>query len=225
MNGDFAWLKESVLTMGEKTVQAVDRAVQALAANDTAAAAGAREIEKQVDLMYHTINEHCLDRLAGRISTREEVNFLTGSLKIAMELERTCDYANQIAKLVQKKFAAQNMAPLAPLHEPATRMKDQSLDMLRGALRCYEGLDCMLTRQVIDKDAHVDKRNRDLFRDMVCLLSVHPWVQETIMDYHVAIRYIERVADRATNIAEVVHYIVNGEPIKKVTLGGGALSD
>jgi phosphate transport system protein len=122
---------------------------------------------------------------------------------------------------VQKKFAAQNMEPLAPLRASVTGMKEQSLEMLWGAVRCYETLDCGLTRQVIEKDTSVDKRNRDLFRDMVCVLSVHPWVQETIMDYHVAIRYIERVADRATNIAELVYYIVQGEPLKKKANGGG----
>ena len=222
MQRDFTWLKDTVLKMGEKTAQAVDQAVLSLVENDAAAAAGARDIEKQVDFLFYAVNEHCLDALTGRPASREEVNFLTASLKIAMELERTCDYANQIAKMVQKRFAAQNMAPLAPLHVSAAGMKDQSLEMLRGALRCYADLDCDLSRQVIEKDASVDKRNRDLFRDMVCLLSVHPWVQESIMDYHVTIRYIERVADRATNIAEAVYYIVNGEPLKKVSMKGGA---
>lgn len=222
MKNGFPWLRDSILAMGARTTEAVGLAVQALVDNDAAAAAGAREIEKQVDAMYYAINEDCLDSLAARPHSRDEVNFVTSSLKIAMELERTCDYANQIAKLVQRKFAAQNMKPLEPLQDSVAGMRQQSLDMLRGALRCYETLDCDLTGQVIDKDTSVDKRNRDLFRDMVCVLSVHPWVQETIMDYHVAVRYIERVADRATNIAELVFYIVQGEPMKKKANGGGS---
>jgi phosphate transport system protein len=223
MAGDFSWLKDAVLTMGGRTAEAVNLAVQALVGNDAATAARAREIEKQVDAMYYVIDEHCLDALAAGACSREEVNFVTSSLKIAMELERTCDYANQIAKLVQRKFASQDMKPLAPLHGPLACMKDQSLEMLQGALECYRSLDCNLTRQVIAKDTTVDKSNRDLFRDMVCVLSVHPWAQETIMDYHVAIRYIERVGDRATNIAELVFYIVQGEPLKK-RAGGGETS-
>lgn len=221
MDNGFPWLKDAVLAMGTKTAEAVGLAVQGLVDNDAAAAAGAREIEKQVDAMYYSINENCLDSLAAEQYSRDEVNFVTSSLKIAMELERICDYANQIAKLVQKKFAAQNMKPLDPLRDSVASMRGQSLEMLRGAMRCYEALDCDLIRQVIEKDTSVDKRNRDLFRDMVCVLSVHPWVQETIMDYHVAVRYIERVADRATNIAELVYYIVQGEPLKKKANGGG----
>ncbi|MDT8901646.1 phosphate signaling complex protein PhoU [Anaeroselena agilis] len=221
MEFDFPGLKKNVLTMGDKTAEAVGLAVRALVDNDAVAAAEAREIEKQVDAMYLAINELCLGSLAARPCCRDEVNFVTSSLKIAMELERTCDYANQIAKLVQKKFATLNMEPLMTLHGSVASMKDQSLEMLRGALRCYDTLDCALMRQVVDKDNSVDKRNRDLFRDMVCVLSVQPWIQETIMDYHVAIRYIERVADRATNIAELAFYIVEGEPMKKKAAQGG----
>jgi len=221
MEKKFFWLKDAVLAMGARTAEAVGLAALALVDNDAAAAARAREIEKQVDAMFYSINEGCLESLAGRSSSRDEVNFVTSSLKIAMELERTCDYANQIAKLVQKKFAAQNMQPLDPMRDSVAGMKEQSLEMLLGALRCYETLECGMTSKVIAKDTSVDKRNRDLFRDMVCVLSVHPWVQETIMDYHVAIRYIERVADRATNIAELVFYIVQGEPMKKKAGGGG----
>ncbi len=210
--------------MGGKTTDAVDLAVQALVGNDAATAARVRAIEKQVDAMYYAIDEHCIDALATGSCSRAEVNFVISSLKIAMELERTCDYANQIAKLVQRKFASQDMAPLATLHGSLALMKDQSLEMLRDALECYKSLDCNLTKQVIAKDTSVDKSNRDLFRDMVCVLSVHPWAQETIMDYHVAIRYIERVGDRATNIAEMVYYIVQGEPMKKKAAGGGETS-
>ncbi len=221
MTGDFSWLRDAVLAMGDRTSAAVDLAVQALVGNDAATAARAREIEKQVDAMYYGIDEDCLDALAAGSCSREEVNFVISSLKIAMELERTCDYANQIAKLVQRKFASQDMKPLAPLHGSLACMKDQSLEMLRGALDCYRCLDCGLTEQVIAKDTKVDKSNRDLFRDMVCVLSVHPWAQETIMDYHVAIRYVERVGDRATNIAELVFYIVRGERLKKKAAAGG----
>lgn len=215
MQTNFSELKRSLLTMGSLTVQAVDLAVEALIDNNAAIAGQAREIEKEVDQMYNDINEYCLAALAARLYSRAEINYLTCGLKIAMELERTCDYANQIAKLVQRKFSRQNSDILAPLGKLTGKMKQQSVIMLREALDCFATLDCDQTLQIIAKDSSVDKGNRDLFREMVCIVSVNPWVQETIMDYHVAVRYIERVGDRSTNIAELVHYIVNGQPLKK----------
>ncbi len=215
MNQDFSWLKSTTFIMGEKTANAVDLAMRAMTSKDAPAAAAAREIEKQVNVLYYAINEHCLQTLASATCPRDGVNFIVGSLNIARELERIYDYANKIAKLVQNKFSQQDMELLSPLHEPAITMKDESLEMLWAAMKCYEGMDCNLTHQIIDRDPLVDKRNHDLFRDMLCVVSVHPWVQEMIMDYHVAIRYIERVADRATNIAKLVYYIVLGEPFPK----------
>ena len=201
--------------MGNKTTLAVDQSIQAMTANDTALASQVRQTEKLVDSMYYGINEQCLETMSGGQFARTEINFIVNSLKIAMELERICDYANQIAKLVQKKFSCQDVQILSSLNLPAAKMKDQTMKMLLVALECYEKLDIDLAKQMIDADGLVDKKNRELFRDMLCVGSIHPWGQEVIMDYHVAIRYLGRVADRAANIGELVHYIVSGEPVKK----------
>jgi phosphate transport system protein len=215
MEENFVWLKKSILTMGSKTVQAVDMSINAMLLNDASLAAKVRYIEKRVDCMYYAINEHCLDTLSDVPYTRQQVNFIANSLKIAMELERMCDYANQIAKLVQKKFSQQDVKQLKSCQEDVAGMKEKTLFMLKTALTAYEQLDPDLSMVIKRSDASVDKSNKDLYRNMICLVSVNPWLHEAAMDYHVAIRYIERVADRATNIAELVYYIVNGEPIKK----------
>ena len=217
MNENFAWLKTAVLLAGTKTQLAVDISIQALLDNDPIAAKQVRDLERLVDNMYYGINEYCLNTLASRQFSREEVNFITCSLKIAMELERICDYANQIAKLVQKKLSQQNTAILKNMAATAQEMRNLTLTMLRQALACYESTDTCLAETVIDADSSVDKMNKNLFREMLCLVSVHQWAQEAIMDYHVAIRYIARVADRTTNISELVYYMVQGEPHKKRT--------
>lgn len=219
MQNGFAELKNSLLAMGWLTVRAIELAGRSLIDNNSQTADQVRGIEKKVDSMYFDINEWCLNALASRLYNREEINYLACSLKIAMELERTCDYANQIAKLVQKKFSVQGSDALSPLGPLTAKMEQQSTGMLQNALECFAALDCDLALQIIAKDSSVDKGNRDLFREMICIVSVHPWIQEIIMDYHVAIRYIERVGDRSTNIAELVHYIVKGEPPAKAAGG------
>ncbi|MCX7779530.1 MAG: phosphate signaling complex protein PhoU [Negativicutes bacterium] len=218
MGENFSWLQQAITKMGGQTTLAVERAVQALLKNDAAAAAATREIEKTVDAMFEGINEYCLDVLTGNAYTRSEVNFIVGSLRIAMELERICDYANQIAKLVQRKFTQQDVEPFKCLLAPAADMKDHAVGMLRSALKSYEERNPAASRMIKEQDAIVDKRNKNLIRDMVCIASVKPWTQEVVMDYHTSVRYIERVADRATNIAELVYYIAQGESMKKKPL-------
>lgn len=61
-------------------------------------------------------------------------------------------------------------------------------------------------------DKLVNRSNKKAFQDIVCILSVNPWVQEAFLDYHTAVRYIERVGDRAVNIAQLVHGIANAGP-------------
>ena len=208
------WLQNAVLEMGRKTLAAVDNSIIAMLMNDTTIAVKVRETEKQVDSMYHSINEYCLDLLANNFYPRTKINFLVNSLKIAMELERICDYANQIAKIEQKKLSKQNTEVIASLKISVAKMQEQSVDMVRLSLVCYEKLDSELVNTILDMDDEVDKRNRELFRDMLCLSSINPWSQEVVMDYQTAVRYIERVGDRATNIAELVYYIIHGQSLK-----------
>lgn len=219
MENNFSWLQKSVLQTGNKTLLAVNKAIQALLENNSAIAAEVRAIERQVDAMYYNINEYCLTTLASRQFSRSEINLITCSLKIAMELERICDYANQISKLVQKKLSKQDTAVLVNMSTMVSKMGEQTLNMLQQALRCYEATDSCSAMVVINSDSVVDKMNKDLFREMLCLVSIHLWAQEAIMDYHVAVRYIERVADRTTNISELVYYIAQGESPKKLACG------
>lgn len=214
MPEEFAWLKSSVLTMGYKTLEAVDNSITSILMKDTVSAANARGIEKQIDDMYHTINEYCLNALANQAYTRININFLVNSLKIAIELERIGDYANQIAKIEQKKLSKQNTDILDPVKNSVAKMKTQTVDMLKSALLCYENFDAHLVQSIIDMDDAVDQKNRELFRQMICLGSINPWSQEVVMDCYTVVRYIERVGDRATNIAELVYYIIKGTPLK-----------
>jgi phosphate transport system protein len=218
MENRLCWLKKAVMIMGTTTLGAVDVAIDAMLSNNIAMAEQVRLIEKRVDAMYYAIDEYCLEALSAETFRRSEANMVVSSLKIAIELERICDYANQIAKLVQKKFSQLDVQQFKSCHADVATMKAQTLYMLETAMKSFDQMDSGLCKLVEEKDSAVDKINRDLFRNMICLVSVNPWSQEIAMDYHVAVRYIERVADRATNIAEQVYYMIHGEAVKKPSI-------
>ena len=222
---NFIWLQQSVIRMGNQTIAAVGKATDALIKEDAALAAEARTHEKTVDAMYQVINERCLELLAEQQRSREEVNFLATSLKIAVELERTCDYANQIAKLVQKKLVFQATDPISCLADVVTKMRKETVCMLQAAISAYHSLNSEAATKINANDCLVDQCNKQVFRDILCILSVNPWAQELVLDYHVAVRYIERMADRATNIAELVYYIASGKPFKLKPLPEGLFDD
>lgn len=222
---NFSKVREAVLKMGAKTCAAVEKATEALEKEDSALAVEARELEKTVDGMYYVIHELCLCLLALKQRNREEVNFLASSLNIAVELERICDYANQIAKLVQRKLAYQQTESTSSLSSVVATMRQETLAMLRASMSAYETLDADAAASIEASDCLVDQCNKQAFRNILCILSVNPWAQEVVLDYHVAVRYIERMADRATNIAELVYYIVTGKPFSEKVLPEDLFND
>lgn len=212
---EFEEIKSVVMEMAERTCISVDLAIEALLANNCLLANEVRKQEKEVDQLYNLVDELCLSAFTGCPRSRSEVNYLSGSLKIAIELERICDYGNQIAKSVQQKFSFQDVEKIASLGTLMQRMKNEAVGMLREAVQAYSGLDASQVSRITKRDDLVDKANREIFRNILCLSSVNPWIQETVLDYYTISRYIERCGDRAANIAEIVYYIIYGENMKK----------
>lgn len=204
----FIVMKETIVLMGKQTCTAVEKAISALLINDITAASEVRRIEKEVDELFAFVDKHCLDTLAEGEYSRGQLVFLLNSLKIAIELERICDYANQIAKLVQRKFSQQDMQEIDRLAIIVSIMKTEVAGMLQCAVKAYEFLDLGLIAGIQARENIVDEKTKEVFRGILCILSINQWVQELVLDYHVAVRYVERTADRALNITEFVSAIV-----------------
>lgn len=202
-------IKQALLAMGEKTVIAVKLSISALITSDILIAAQVRDIEKTVDAHYYTIDEQCITAL-NKQPDEKNLRFLVGSLKIAIEIERICDYANQIAKRVQNKFSQQDMTALTSQFQAMTHMVEEAVAMLEHALAAYDQNDDTAAFNLHAQDDSVDKLMHDLFQSLLCVASVNPWIQEVVLDFHVVVRYVERVADRSANVAELVYYIVSG---------------
>jgi phosphate transport system protein len=139
-----------------------------------------------------------------------DLRFLVSTLKIATEIERIADYANNIAKMVQRKFSSEDMSPTESLKPSVDIMSREAISMLTEALAAYEKNDADLAMLVPKRDALVNRLNKDLFRNILAMATVKKYANELAMDFHTAVRYIERVADRSGNIAEYVYYAVTG---------------
>ena len=207
---ELANIKNLTLTMGQKTVDAVRFATQALVANDPDMAAKARELEKEVDVLYRQVDDRCIVSIATQQPMAGDLRFLVSTLKIATEIERIADYANNIAKMVQRKFSNEDMSPTESLKPSVDIMSREALSMLMEALEAYEKNDSDLAALVPKRDALVNRLNKDLFRNILAMATVKKYANELAMDFHTAVRYIERVADRSGNIAEYVYYAATG---------------
>jgi phosphate transport system protein len=111
---------------------------------------------------------------------------------------------------------AANLASAPELHVPdkLLQMADAALEMLRQALDAFVRQDSQLAREVCGRDEIVDGLNREIIDELLTLMKRSPSLVESAMQLFSASRHIERVADHATNIAEDVVYLVEGEIIR-----------
>lgn len=207
---ELAGIKLLTLEMGQKTVDAVKFSAQSLISNDQEAATRARSLEKEVDELYRQIDDRCIVSIATQQPMAGDLRFLVSTLKIATELERIADYANNIAKMVQKKFAQEDMSPIESMKSAVDIMAREAASMLSEALDSYRKNDPEMAIQVPKRDALVNRLNKDLFRNILAMATVKQYANELAMDFHTTVRYIERVADRSGNIAEYVYYAATG---------------
>ena len=207
---ELAGIKRLTLEMGKKTVEAVKLAAQSLLTNDAEIAARARSLEKEVDEIYRRVDDRCIVSIATQQPMAGDLRFLVSTLKIATEIERIADYANNISKMVQRKFAHEDMSPTASMKPALDIMAREATSMLLEALEAYEKNDPDMALLVPKRDALVNRLNKDLFRNILAMATVKQYANELAMDFHTAVRYIERVADRSGNIAEYVYYAATG---------------
>lgn len=207
---ELANIRSTIITMGEKTVASVLNATTALAERNPEMAAVSRQYEKEVDAIYAVVDETCIRTIATQQPAATDLRFLVATMKIATEVERVADYANNIAKIVQKRFPQLDVTHIVPLSPTVKSMGDLAVTMLSDAMRAYANNDPDLASEVIGQDDAVDKIRKELFVKLVSNAATDAKALEAILELHTAIRYIERVADRSTNIAEWVFYVATG---------------
>jgi phosphate transport system protein len=135
---------------------------------------------------------------------------VTAVMKIAWELERVADVAVNIAE----RAAGLAGVPMIPVPDKLSHMAQVALDMLRLSLDAFVAQDSRLAREVCGKDDLVDALNREIIDDLLEMMKRSADLVEPALQMFSASRHVERVADHATNIAEDVVYLVEGEIIR-----------
>lgn len=158
------------------------------------------------------IEEECLKILALHQPVAADLRRTAAVLKITGELERVADLGVNIAE----RAAGIAISTSMPLPEDIREMSEKSLDMLHRSIDAFVELDANAARQVCADDDIVDRLNDKLIKQIKNLME-NPAYVEPALHLFSAVRQLERVADHATNIAEDVVYLVEGEIIRHQT--------
>lgn len=207
---DLEALHRSVLSMCAVVEELVTSAVSDLGKPVAEQTPGLVDRDDEIDQWDVRIEEECLKLLALHQPVAADLRRITSVLKISAELERVADLAVNISE----RAIGLASAPHLEVPDKLRSMADESLQMLHSAIDAFVQQDSFLARSVCQKDDDVDQLNREIIFDLLEIMQNRPTYIESAMHLFSASRHVERIADHATNIAEDVVYLVEGEIIR-----------
>lgn len=211
-------LREQVLFMGACVEELLTGAVEAFTERSPERARRVLELDAQVDQLELDIDDACLQVLAKRQPVASDLRFVTTALKVVTDLERIGDLGTNICERV---LELGSQAPPAGA-ETIGQMAATTRSMLRDALDAFVAGDARRAQHVIDRDSRVDRLYADLFPVLVQLMTSQPEVVDQSMRVLSIAKHLERIADHATNLAEMVVFMVKGEDVRHARVPGGA---
>ncbi|HPC96913.1 MAG TPA: phosphate signaling complex protein PhoU [Sedimentisphaerales bacterium] len=201
-------LERDVLHMGEMVIEAVQRSVAALADLDARAAKKIVDDDAKINRFRWSLEDKCVDLIALQQPVASDLREIIATLSIVRDLERIGDYAEGIGKIVLLHGDQPLVRPLVYL--PA--MTEKTLSMLRRSLEAFTHRDAEKAQQICLEDDEVDRLYDQSYRDLINRMVENPSVITRATYLMWSSHNIERIADRATNIAESVVYLVTGTP-------------
>jgi len=207
-------LRQHLLTMGGLVEKQIANAVQALVNRDQPLAEATMRKDDEVNALDVAIDELCLRLLALRQPAGRDLRFITTALKITTDLERIGDRAVSISERAIELGAEPPLKPYIDI----PRMADISLSMLRHSLDAFVREDAELALSVCRSDDEVDKLNGQIFRELLSYMIEDPKTITRAMRILFVSKYLERIADHATNIAEMVVFMVKGQSIRHASV-------
>lgn len=203
-------LQHKVLEMGGFVEKQIADAVAAMVGRDSDAARLTIERDKTVNRMDVEIDDLCLRLLALHQPAGRDLRLITTALKITTDLERAGDMAENLCERVLELNAEPQLKPFIDL----PRMADIALSMLRDSLNAFVREDVELALHVCQEDDQVDALNAQIFRELLSYMMEDPKTITRALRMNFVSKYLERIADHATNIAEMVIFMVKGQSIR-----------
>ncbi|SHH70617.1 phosphate uptake regulator, PhoU [Caloranaerobacter azorensis DSM 13643] len=202
-------LHDSLLKMGTMVEEAIDMAVQSLIEQDVEKAKRVIENDDNIDILEMQIEEKCLDLIALQQPIARDLRRISTILKIITDLERIGDHAVNIAEVAIKIGKEKFIKPLIDI----PKMADIVKKMVKNSLNSYIEEDLKLAREVAQMDEIVDNIYRDIYIELLELLTKNEKNILQTINLLLIGRYLERVADHTTNICERIIYMINGERV------------
>ena len=203
-------LYQEVALLANVVDKAINRSVEALKVRDLVESKQLIIEDDYIDHKRYEIEDLCVDLIATQQPMAGDLRAIIAMLHITVELERMGDYAEGIAKI---SLLMGDDPPLKPLID-IPRMADKATAMLRDSIDALVQRDEIMANRVIKDDDEVDDLYDQVYRELLLFMIQDPRTIQRATYLLWAAHDLERIADRATNIAERVIYLVSGKMTK-----------
>ncbi|WP_415853189.1 phosphate signaling complex protein PhoU [Thermoanaerobacter kivui] len=202
-------LHYDVLKMGSLVEEAIANAIASLVNHDTELAQKVIDDDDRIDKMEVEIDNKCAKIMVTQQPIARDLRIVLTGLKIVTDLERMADHAVDIAKTTLRIPHQKYIKPLIDI----PRMADIVREMVKMSLDSYVRQDLDLAKTIGEKDDIVDALYKQIFRELLTYMMEDPRNIDQATQFLFVARYLERIADHATNICEWVIYLDTGEHI------------
>jgi phosphate transport system protein len=203
-------LREEILYMGGLVEDQIQKAVKSLVDRDSDLCNIIIERDHEVNRLDVNIDEQCIKLLALHQPAGRDLRFITTGLKITTDLERIGDMAVNICE----RALELNQEPQLKPYIDIPRMARISQRMIRESLDAFVREDTELALKVCKDDNEVDQLNAQIFRETISFMIENVQTISRATKISSVSKYLERIADHATNIAEMVIFMVKGKSIR-----------
>lgn len=207
---DLERIKKEILTVGARVENVLNLAITSLTERSAEAAERAIALDQEVDAMEVLVEEECLKVLALHQPVAADLRYIVMVIKVNSDLERMGDHAVHIAER-SLCLAREKAIPTFP---EMGRMVQKVREMVRDSLDCLVNSDVALARRVCAEDDEVDAMLRRMFDQLQGLMKTRPEAVEAAVHTLSVCRNLERIADLATNVAEDVLFMAEGEIVR-----------
>ncbi len=207
-------LREKVLKLGYMVENAIHDSVKALVERDSELAKDVIKRDHLINAIDVSIDEECVRLIALRQPMARDLRFITTAMKITTDLERMGDLAGNIAE----RAIELNAEPQLKAFKNIPKMAEISQQMVRDALDSFVTGCSRLPYEVIKRDDEVDDLTVKNFEELLSLMVQDPKIIPLAVKRTYIAKYLERIADHATNIAEMIIYMCRGKMIRHMEI-------
>ena len=200
-------VQDEVVQLSSMVEKAIFKSIDSLKRRDLGASQQVIDEDDIIDAKQEAIENRCIDLIALESPMAVDLRVIIAAMMGANELERMGDYAEGIAKI---SLAMGELPPLKPLID-IPRMADKAVDMLRRSIESYVNRDIVAAKGVFHDDDEVDEMYEQVYRELLTYMMRDPTTIQRATYLLWVSHDLERVADRTTNIAERVMFLVTGK--------------